>query len=40
MEKYQSPPYNRTLREVGRGEDQKIDGEDRLSKKQAEVGMN
>jgi hypothetical protein len=30
MEKYQRPPYNGTLREAGRKEDQKIVGEDRL----------
>jgi hypothetical protein len=29
-----------TLREAGREEDQKIVGEDRLSKKRGEVGMN
>jgi hypothetical protein len=34
MEKYHRPPYNRTLREAGRKEDQKIVGEDWLSKKQ------
>jgi hypothetical protein len=33
-------PYNGTLRETGREEDQKITGEDRLSKKLREVGMN
>jgi hypothetical protein len=40
MEKYQMPPYNGTLREAGREEDQKIVGEDRLSKQRGEVGMN
>jgi hypothetical protein len=40
MEKYQRPPYNGTLREAGREEDQKIVGADRLSKKRGEVGMN
>jgi hypothetical protein len=33
MEKYQNPPYSRILREAGREQDQKILGEDRLSKK-------
>jgi hypothetical protein len=33
MEKHQRPPYNGTLRESGREEDQKIFGEDRLSEK-------
>jgi hypothetical protein len=40
MEKYQKPPYNGTLREEVREEDQEIAGEDRLSKKRGEVGMN
>jgi hypothetical protein len=40
MEKYQKPPYNGTLREAGRQEDQKIVGEDRLSNKRGEAGMN
>jgi hypothetical protein len=40
MEKYQRPPYNGTLKEAGREEDQKIVAEDRLSKKQGEDGMN
>jgi hypothetical protein len=39
-EKYQRPPYNGTLREAGRGEDQKIVGEDQLSKNWGEAGMN
>jgi hypothetical protein len=40
MEKYQRLPYNGTLREAGREKDQPIAGEDRLSKKLGEVGMN
>jgi hypothetical protein len=40
MEKYQRPPYNGILREGRREEDQKIVGEDRLSKKWGEAGMN
>jgi hypothetical protein len=32
MERYQKTPYNGTLREAGREEDQKIGGEVRLSK--------
>jgi hypothetical protein len=40
MGKYQRPPYNRTFREAGREEDKKIAGEDRLSKKWGEAGMN
>jgi hypothetical protein len=40
MEKYQKPPYSGTVREAGREKDQKIVGEDRLSKKREEVGMN
>jgi hypothetical protein len=40
VEKYQRPPYNRTLKEKGSEEDQKIVGEDRLLKNQREVGMN
>jgi hypothetical protein len=40
MEKYQRPPYDGTLRVTERQEDQKIAGEDRLSKKQGEVRMN
>jgi hypothetical protein len=39
IEKYQRPPYNGTLKEAGREEDQKIVGEDRLSKKRGEDGM-
>jgi hypothetical protein len=34
MGKYQWPPYNRTLSEAGRGEHQKIFGEDRFLKKE------
>jgi hypothetical protein len=33
-------PYSETLREAGREADQKIVGEDRLSKKRREAGMN
>jgi hypothetical protein len=40
MEKYQRSPYNRNVKEVGREKDQKKDGEDRLSKKRGEVGIN
>jgi hypothetical protein len=40
MEKYQRPLYNGTLKVAGREEDQKIFGEDWLSKKRGEVGMN
>jgi hypothetical protein len=40
MEKYQRSPYNGTLREARREEEQKTVGENRLSKKQGEVGMN
>jgi hypothetical protein len=40
MEKYQTPTYYGILREAGRQEDQTIAGEDRLSKKQGEAGMN
>jgi hypothetical protein len=40
MEKYQRPPYNKTLRKAGREEDQKIVGEYRLSKNRGEVRMN
>jgi hypothetical protein len=38
--KYQRPPYKGTLREAQREEDQTTVGEDQLSKKQGEVGMN
>jgi hypothetical protein len=40
MGKYQRLPYNGTLREGGREEDQKIVGEDRLSKKEGEARIN
>ena len=40
MGKYQRLPYCGTLKEIGREEDQRIAGEDRLSKKLAEAGMN
>jgi hypothetical protein len=40
MQKYQRLPYNRTLRAAARKEDQKIAGEDQLSKKWGEAGMN
>jgi hypothetical protein len=40
MEKYQRPPYSGTLREVGRDVDQKIVGEDWLSKKWREDEMS
>jgi hypothetical protein len=40
MEKYQRPPYNGTLTETGREEDQTTAREDRLSKKRGVVGMN
>jgi hypothetical protein len=40
IEKYRRLPYNGTLREAGREEDQNIDGEGRLSKKRGERGMN
>jgi hypothetical protein len=40
IEKHQRPPYNGTLREAGREEDQKIVGRRYLSKKLEEDGMN
>jgi hypothetical protein len=40
MGKYQKPPYCGTLKEAGREENQRLAGEDRLSKKQAEARMN
>jgi hypothetical protein len=40
MGKYQRLPYNGTLREAARQEDQRTAGEDRLSKKQREAGTN
>jgi hypothetical protein len=39
MKKYQGLPYNGTLREAGRQEDQKIVGEDHYQRS-GEVGMN
>jgi hypothetical protein len=36
-EKYQRPPYNGTLGEAARQEDQKVVAEDQLSKKRGEV---
>jgi hypothetical protein len=39
MAKYKRPPYNGTLKEAAIEEDQKIVGEDRLSKNRGEVGM-
>jgi hypothetical protein len=39
-EKCQKPPYNTTLMEAARQEDQKIVGEYRLSKKRGEAGVN
>jgi hypothetical protein len=40
MGKYHRPPYYGNLREAGREEDLRIAGEDRLSKKRVEAGMN
>jgi hypothetical protein len=40
MGKYQRPPYYGILRETEREEDQRIAGEDRLTKKRGEAGMN
>jgi hypothetical protein len=40
MGKYQRLPYYRILREAGTEEDQRIGGEDLLSKKRVEAGMN
>jgi hypothetical protein len=40
MGKYQRPPYYGIVREGGREEDLRTAGEDRLSKKRVEVGMN
>jgi hypothetical protein len=37
VEKYQGPPYNGTLKETRREEDQKIVGEDWLSKKRVKL---
>jgi hypothetical protein len=38
--KHQRPPYYGILREAGREEDQRMAGEDRLSKKRGEAGTN
>jgi hypothetical protein len=40
MGKYQRLPYYGILREAGRAEDLRVAGEDRLSKKRVEAGMN
>jgi hypothetical protein len=40
MGKHQRPPYYGILRETARKEDQRIPGEDRLSKKWVKAGMN
>jgi hypothetical protein len=40
MGKYQRPPYYVILSEAEREEDLRIAGEDRLSKKRIEAGMN
>jgi hypothetical protein len=40
LEKYQKPPYYGTLRDGRREEDEKIVGEDQLSRKQGEAGIN
>jgi hypothetical protein len=40
MGKCQTPPYYGILKESGREEDLSIAGEDRLSKKGVEAGMN
>jgi hypothetical protein len=40
MGKYQRPPYYGIFREAGRQEDLRIAGEDRLSKKRVEAGIN
>jgi hypothetical protein len=39
MGKHQKPHYSKTLGEAGREEDQRIPGEDQLSKKRGEAGM-
>jgi hypothetical protein len=39
-EKYQKPPYYRTLKEAGREEDLRLAGEDRSPKKWVEAGTN
>jgi hypothetical protein len=38
--KYQRPPYYGIIKEAGREEDLRIAGEDRLSKKRLEAGIN
>jgi hypothetical protein len=40
MEKYQRPHYYGILGEAGREGDHRIAGEDRLSKKRGEAGIN
>jgi hypothetical protein len=40
MGKYQRPPYYGIVREAGRDEDQRIAGEDRLSKERVEAEIN
>jgi hypothetical protein len=40
MGNYQRLPYYGILKEAGREEDQRITGEDRLSKNRVEAGMN
>jgi hypothetical protein len=40
MGKYQKLPYSGILKEIGREEDPGIAGEDRLSQKRVEAGMN
>jgi hypothetical protein len=40
MGRYQKPPYNGNLKEVGREEDLRLAGEDWSPKKWVEAGMN
>ena len=40
MERYQKPPYCGNLKDAGREEDQEIAGEDLLTRKWIEAGMN
>jgi hypothetical protein len=40
MGKYRRPPYCRNFNAAGREEDQRIAGENRLSKKRVQVGIN
>jgi hypothetical protein len=40
MGKFPRPPYFGIFSEAGREEDQRIAGEDRLSKKRGEAGIN